>query len=145
MAVLQVAPAGEVEEMFEQIGGSECVEQRVMWREIRALLLDDWQDVERGDDFLQLVGRKLRIGLAGQRQRVEPWAEVVERECLTEDGVLCWNIVCDKKMTREPWLEVRPQCDKGRRFCQNVADSGPTARRVWVELMVFRDVQVKRA
>ena len=65
--------------MFKQIGGGECVEQRVMRREIRALLLDGWQDVERGDDFLQLVGRQLRIGLAGQRQRVEPWAEVVER------------------------------------------------------------------
>ena len=32
MAVLQIAPAGEVEEMFKQIGGGECVEQRIMRR-----------------------------------------------------------------------------------------------------------------
>ena len=98
MAVLQVTPAGEMEEMFKQIGGGESIEQRVMWREIRALFVDDWQDVERGDDFLQLVGRQLRIGLAGQCQRVEPWAEVVERECLAEDGTLCRDIVCDEKV-----------------------------------------------
>ena len=98
MAVLQVTPAGEVEEMFKKIGGGECVEQRVMRREIRALLLDEWQDVERGDDFLQLIGRQLRIGLAGQCQRVEPWAEVMERECLAEDGSLCRNIVRDEKV-----------------------------------------------
>ena len=131
--------------MFKQIGGGECVEQRVMRREIRALLLDGWQDVERGDDFLQLVGRQLRIGLAGQRQRVEPWAEVMERECLAEDGPFCRDIVGDEKMAGQPWLEVRPQCEEGRRFGQNVAYGRPAAWRVRVELMVFRDLQIERA
>ena len=56
MAVLEVAPAGEVEEMFKQIGGCKSIEQRVMRREIRTLLLDERQDVKRGDDFLQLIG-----------------------------------------------------------------------------------------
>ena len=84
--------------MFEQIGGCEGVEQRVMGREIRALLLYERKDVERGDDFFKLIGEELRIGFAGECQRVEPWAEMMERECLAEDCALCRYIVRDKKM-----------------------------------------------